>query len=105
MQRLVADWAKRRICLCHQIVRVLVTSTGGFIGHHLVTYLKRRGYWVRGVDIKSPEYSAIDADELRRWPNCFEATQRIAEVCALAADMGGMGVYLTVITREIHHNN
>ena len=34
--------------------RVLVTGAGGFIGHHLVTYLKERGYWVRGVDIKEP---------------------------------------------------
>ena len=34
----------------------LVTGAGGFIGHHLVTYLQRYGYWVRGVDIKPPEY-------------------------------------------------
>src|SRR5205085_11913445 len=52
--------------------RVLVTGAGGFIGHHLVTYLKERGYWVRGVDIKLPEYTPVDADEfelldLRRW--------------------------------------
>ena len=43
--------------------RVLVTGAGGFIGHHLVTYLKERGYWVRGVDLKLPEYSDVDADE------------------------------------------
>ena len=36
--------------------RVLVTGAGGFIGHHLVTYLSKKGYWVRGVDIKYPEY-------------------------------------------------
>ena len=36
--------------------RVLVTGAGGFIGHHLVSYLKDLGYWVRGVDIKEPEY-------------------------------------------------
>ena len=52
--------------------RVLVTGAGGFIGHHLVTYLKAKGYWVRGVDLKHPEYKAMDADEfdlldLRRW--------------------------------------
>ena len=34
--------------------KVLVTGAGGFIGHHLVTYLKRHGYWVRGVDVKPP---------------------------------------------------
>ena len=89
--------------------RVLVTGAGGFIGHHLVTYLKRRGYWVRGVDIKYPEYSATDADEfqildLRRWPNCLEATRRIDEVYALAADMGGMG-FISSHHAEILHNN
>ena len=38
--------------------KVLVTGAGGFIGHHLVSYLKGKGYWVRGVDIKNPEYEA-----------------------------------------------
>ena len=76
--------------------RVLVTGAGGFIGHHLVTYLKARGYWVRGVDIKRPEFSGTDADEfelldLRRWDNCVKATRGVDEVYALAADMGGMG--------------
>ena len=78
------------------MTRVLVTGAGGFIGHHLVTYLKKRGYWVRGADIKSPEYSASDADDfqlldLRRWENCLKATEGVDEVYALAADMGGMG--------------
>ena len=55
-----------------QPTRVLVTGAGGFIGHHLVTYLKAAGYWVRGVDLKRPEYTDVDADEfelldLRRW--------------------------------------
>lgn len=36
--------------------RVLVTGGGGFIGHHLVSYLRARGYWVRAVDIKYPDY-------------------------------------------------
>ena len=43
--------------------RILVTGAGGFIGHHLVTRLKREGYWVRGVDIKLPKFSITDADE------------------------------------------
>jgi nucleoside-diphosphate-sugar epimerase len=75
---------------------VLVTGAGGFIGHHLVTHLKRMGYWVRGVDLKLPEYTAVDADEfelldLRRWDDCLVATRGIDHVYALAADMGGMG--------------
>jgi GDP-D-mannose 3',5'-epimerase len=43
--------------------RVLVTGAGGFIGHHLVKRLKSDGLWVRGVDIKEPEYGASAADE------------------------------------------
>ena len=76
--------------------RVLVTGAGGFIGHHLVSYLKDRGYWVRGVDIKEPEYEPTRADEfelldLRRWGNCLQATRGIDEVYNLAANMGGIG--------------
>lgn len=76
--------------------KVLVTGAGGFIGHHLVTYLKAKGYWVRGVDIKYPEYTEVDADEfeildLRRWDSALQATRGVDEVYALAADMGGMG--------------
>ena len=76
--------------------RVLVTGAGGFIGHHLVDYLKSRGYWVRGVDVKLPEFSPSAADDflvldLRRWENCIQATAGVDEVYALAADMGGIG--------------
>jgi nucleoside-diphosphate-sugar epimerase len=89
--------------------RVLVTGAGGFIGHHLVTYLKGLGYWVRGVDMKYPEYTEVDADDfkvldLRRWENCLEATQDIDEVYALAADMGGMG-FISANHSLILHNN
>lgn len=80
--------------------KVLVSGAGGFIGHHLVTFLKKKGYWVRGADIKYPEFSCPDADEfelldLRRWDNCLQATRGIDEVYALAADMGGMGFIST----------
>src|SRR4029453_18689453 len=90
-------------------VRVLVTGAGGFIGHHLVTWLKRQGYWVRGVDLKHPEYAATDADEfeigdLRVWEQCVAATRDIDEVYALAADMGGMG-YISSHNAEILRNN
>jgi len=78
------------------VERVLVTGAGGFIGHHLVTYLKERGYWVRGVDLKLPEFTETDADEfelldLRRWDNCLQATRSVDHIYGLAADMGGMG--------------
>ena len=89
--------------------RVLVTGAGGFIGHHLVTHLRGLGYWVRGVDIKEPEYSPIDADEfelldLRRWDNCLQATRGVDHVYALAADMGGMG-FISAHHADILHNN
>jgi nucleoside-diphosphate-sugar epimerase len=89
--------------------RVLVTGAGGFIGHHLVTYLKKKGYWVRGVDLKYPEYTEVDADEfeildLRKWDNCLQAMRGIDEVYALAADMGGMG-FITTHHAQILYNN
>lgn len=89
--------------------RALVTGAGGFIGHHLVASLKKRGYWVRGVDIKAPEYSSTDADDfqlldLRRWENCLRATEGIDDVYALAADMGGMG-FISNHHALILHNN
>jgi GDP-D-mannose 3',5'-epimerase len=89
--------------------RVLVTGAGGFIGHHLVTFLREKGYWVRGVDIKFPEYRSTDADEfeildLRRWDACLQATRGIDEVYGLAADMGGMG-FISSHHAEILHNN
>ena len=89
--------------------KVLVTGAGGFIGHHLVTFLTRQGYWVRGVDQKYPEYGTTDADafellDLRRWDNCLQATRGIDEVYALAADMGGMG-FISSHHAEILRNN
>ena len=89
--------------------KVLVTGAGGFIGSHLVTYLKNRDYWVRGVDLKYPEFSETDADEfeildLRRWDSCLQATRNIDEVYALAADMGGMG-FISNHHAQILYNN
>lgn len=76
--------------------RVLVTGGGGFIGHHLIQYLAGRGYWVRGVDIKEPEYAPTAAHDfqlldLRNQDNCLQATRGVDEVYALAANMGGIG--------------
>jgi GDP-D-mannose 3',5'-epimerase len=89
--------------------KVLVTGAGGFIGHHLVSYLKRQGCWVRGVDLKFPEFSATEADDfalldLRRWENCLRATDGVDEVYALAADMGGMG-FISAHHAQILHSN
>jgi len=90
--------------------RVLVTGAGGFIGHHLVKKLKSIGHWVRGVDIKYPEYEVSAGDEfeildLRTAENCLSATRGgIDEVYNLAADMGGIG-YITAGHADISRNN
>jgi GDP-D-mannose 3', 5'-epimerase len=89
--------------------KVLATGAGGFIGSHLVTYLREKGYWVRGVDLKYPEFAATDADEfeildLRRWDACLQATRGVEEVYALAADMGGMG-FISAHHAQILYNN
>jgi GDP-D-mannose 3', 5'-epimerase len=90
--------------------RVLVTGAGGFIGHHLVKRLKSDGHWVRGVDIKYPEYEVSASDDfevldLRKAENCLLATRGgIDEVYNLAADMGGIG-YITAYLADISRNN
>lgn len=89
--------------------RAVVTGAGGFIGHHMVKWLKNEGYFVRGVDIKEPEYEPSDADEfevldLRRWENCLAATRDGGEIYQLAADMGGIG-YITANHADIARNN
>ena len=76
--------------------RVLVTGAGGFIGHHLTSFLIKRGYYVRGVDIKVPEYEPSAASEfllldLSREDNCLKATEGMDQVYGLAANMGGIG--------------
>jgi GDP-D-mannose 3',5'-epimerase len=81
--------------------RALVCGAGGFIGSHLVKKLKREGYWVRGADLKLPEFSPTAADDflitdLREGKNCQAAVKAskgsvFDEVYQLAADMGGMG--------------
>jgi GDP-D-mannose 3',5'-epimerase len=92
-----------------QEASVLVTGAGGFIGHHLTQYLVKRGYKVRGADIKYPEYQATDADEfaiadLRNPSECQRVTRDIDEVYHLAADMGGIG-YISTSHAGISINN
>jgi len=91
----------------------VVCGAGGFIGSHLVKRLKKEGYWVRGVDLKYPEFSPTAADDfclldLRKEENCQAALKLPAgkpdEVYQLAADMGGMG-FIHSAECEIMHNS
>lgn len=89
--------------------KVLVAGGGGFIGHHLIKYLKNKGFWVRAADIKHPEFEPSPADEfiiadLRDYANCMRACQGIESVYQLAADMGGIG-YITAYLADICRNN
>ena len=93
--------------------KALVCGAGGFIGGHLVKKLKNEGMWVRGVDIKLPEFAPSQADEfllldLRQPEACRAALTGAAgtfdEVYQLAADMGGMGFIHSAET-EIMHNS
>ena len=75
----------------------------------MVKFLKAEGYWVRGVDVKEPEYEASAAHEfrlldLREWQNCLDATEGVSEVYQLAADMGGIG-YITAFHADVARNN
>lgn len=79
----------------------LVCGAGGFIGGHLTSRLKREGFWVRGVDVKRPEFDDSAADEfvvgdLRDLDVCKAVFDRsFTEVYQLAADMGGAGYIFT----------
>jgi GDP-D-mannose 3', 5'-epimerase len=81
--------------------RALVLGAGGFIGNHLVTRLKNEGFWVRGVDLKYPEYSQTQADEFLigdlRNPKTVDMVidHSIDDIYQLAADMGGAGYIFT----------
>lgn len=90
--------------------RILITGAGGFIGHHLVRFLKDKGYWVRAVDIVEPKFSSKEeADEflqldLRDFDNCLKATGGIDKAYTLAADMGGIG-FITEVKADVMRNN
>ncbi len=90
----------------------LVCGAGGFIGSHLVKRLKGEGFWVRGVDLKYPEFGDTDADDfimgdLRDPATCRSAAdRRFDEVYQLAADMGGAGfVFTGENDADILHNS
>ena len=90
----------------------LVLGAGGFIGSHLVSRLKKEGFWVRGVDLKYPEFSESSADDfvigdLRDPIICRNVVDRpFDEVYQLAADMGGAGFIFTGDNdADIMHNS
>jgi nucleoside-diphosphate-sugar epimerase len=90
----------------------LVLGGGGFIGSHLVRRLKNEGFWVRGVDLKYPEFSKTQADDfvigdLRDPMVCRNVVDRpFDEVYQLAADMGGAGFIFTGDNdADIMHNS
>lgn len=92
--------------------KALVCGAGGFIGNHLVTRLKKEGYWVRGVDLKKPEYSQSKADEFVLGDLCFvDVCEKVLDqsfdrVYQLAADMGGAGYIFTGANdANIMHNS
>ena len=90
----------------------LVCGAGGFIGSHLVKDLKKNGFWVRGIDLKYPEFDKTVADDfiigdLRDPGICIMAVDRsFDEVYQLAADMGGAGfVFTGENDADIMHNS
>ncbi len=92
--------------------KALVCGAGGFIGSHLVRYLKNLNYWVRGVDLKYPQFSPTEADDFvigdlrdpRVWEKILD--QEFDEVYQLAADMGGAGfVFTGENDADIMHNS
>ncbi len=92
--------------------KALVCGAGGFIGSHLVKRLKNEGFWVRGVDLKSPQFDQTHADDfivgdLRDIQVCRSAVDRhFDEVYQLAADMGGAGFIFTGENdADIMHNS
>jgi len=92
--------------------KVLVCGAGGFIGGHLVTSLKEKGYYVIGADIKQHEYKTTDADEFYQYDLREQdlvrklVTPDINAIYQLAADMGGAGyVFTGVNDANIMHNS
>lgn len=92
--------------------KILVCGAGGFIGSHLVKRLKKEGNWVRGVDLKYPEFNKTEADDfvigdLRVPDVCRYVTDmKFDEVYQFAADMGGAGfVFVGSNDADIMHNS
>jgi len=89
--------------------KILVTGAGGFIGSHVVKYLKNKGCWVRGVDIKEPEFTKSFADEfvlmdLRNEEGALKVANGMEQVYSFAANMGGIG-FITRVKADVMHDN
>jgi len=89
--------------------KVLVTGGHGFIGSHLVNYLKGKGHWVRSVDVATISFLETKEDDflqldLRSLPNCLKAVEDVDYVYHLAANMGGIG-YISELNAEIMRDN
>lgn len=87
----------------------IVTGAGGFIGSHLVKFLKEKKYFVKGVDVKLPEFDETQADEfiqkdLRIWEHAENELGHADELYMLAADMGGVG-YISEHHADLMKNN
>ena len=92
-----------------RILKVLVTGAGSFVGHHLVNWLKARGCWVRGVDLRRPQFSPTASDEfwigdIRDSDSFLKAVADMDEVYQLVADMGRTG-YITTNSASLTRNN
>ena len=91
--------------------KALVCGAGGFIGSHLVKRLKKEGYFVRGVDLKYPEFGESEADvfikdDLRKLSVVDMCVDGVDEVYQLAADMGGADFIFTGENdSDIMHNS
>ena len=91
--------------------KALVCGAGGFIGSHLVKILKKEGYFVRGVDLKYPEFSESEADvfikdDLRKLSVVDMCVDGVDEIYQLAADMGGADFIFTGENdSDIMHNS
>ena len=89
---------------------ILITGAGGFIGHHLARFLKKKGYWIRGVDIVYPQFSGLDDfDEfnlldLRDFRNAIEASEGVDKVYALAS-LNGSIEFTTTYNAQIVRDN
>lgn len=91
--------------------KILVTGAGGFIGSHIAKYLRDKGYWVRGVDIKPHRWMKNEefCDEfllldLTQWNNVVEAVRGVNQVYNLAANMGGVGYIMKYFAPVVSDN-